>query len=278
MRSSDEHYNNILEKMEKKRGERMMRKKYVMGAVSCLAVVLVAGVVISQTDLFNKQENSDAQYAKDTDLEWAANMDGGDYGDDGADSGEDGAEYWVDNGEDESEYWSEESATDDAGEDVDIADVDIEPGIKYYIPNSDGTYTVKQDWLLVEENGETYREDIPLNSAVIRYLELCRENGYAEGVTLDTVETETVEGTEESNGDGMVSYKVGYATASIYLEGDAIENETLIGLVNSIVESPVIAEAYYRYVKVYLNGEAVSINGECPEQGFEGFDIEVLTY
>ena len=245
----------------------MMRKKYVVGVVSCLAVVLVAGVVISQTDLFNKQEDSDAQYAQDTDLEWAANMDGGDYGDD-----------TVDNGEDGSEYWSEESAIDDVGEDVDIADEDIVPGITYYIPNSDGTYTVKQDWLLVEENGETYREDIPLNSAVIRYLELCGENGYAEGVTLDTVETETVEGTEESDGDGNVSYKVGYATASIYLEGDAIENETLIGLVNSIVESPVIAEAYYRYVKVYLNGEAVSINGESPEQGFEGFDIGFLTY
>ncbi len=272
MRSSDEHYNNILEKMEKKRGERMMRKKYVIGAVSCLAVILVAGVVISQTDLLNKQEDSDAQYAQDTDLEWTMDLDGGDYGDDGADSGEDGAEEAATD-----DYWNEEIATDDAGEDVDIAFEDVEPLMSYYIPNSDGTFALKQDSLLVED-GETYQEGISLNSAVIRYLELCKKNGYAEGVMLDSVETETIEGTEESNGDGLVSYKVGYATASIYLEGDAIENETLIGLVNSIVENTVIADGNYRYVKVYLNGEAVDINGECPEQGFERFDIEVMTY
>lgn len=266
MRSSDEHYENILAKAEERRGERMIKRKRVIGAVSCLAVVLVAGLVVSQLDVFEKGDDSEAQYAQDVDLDWSKDTDGGDYGDDGA---EDGAAYWED----------EEIATDDAGnEGADIAYTDEEQLMLYYIPNGDGTYTQVQESLITEEDGETSEEDITLSDAVIRYFELCKENGFAEDVTLDSVETDTVDGTEKSNGDGTVSYMVGYSTAYIYLEGETSADEVFVGLVNTVNNSTVIADGFYRYVKLYLNGEAVSINGDCPEEGFENFDIEVVVY
>ena len=70
--------------------------------------------------------------------------------------------------------------------------------------------------------------------------------------------------------DGQtVTHTPGIKTLHLYFEGDAVlEDHTLKCLVNTIDSI-----SYVKYIKLYYNGAPVSIEGNCPEEGFINFNV-----
>jgi hypothetical protein len=129
----------------------------------------------------------------------------------------------------------------------------------YHFPLEDGSVLCKEVFFELEEGKlkESWRE------LLAPFFEHCKLGVSVTDWKLST----TGEKTEISEDGKTVTHTPGSKTLTLYFEGTAkMDDHTLKCLVNTIDSI-----SYVEYIKLVYNGEPVSIDGECPEEGFTNF-------
>ncbi len=129
----------------------------------------------------------------------------------------------------------------------------------YYFPLENGEVLCEEVIFKLEEGKltETWKE------LLAPFFEHCALDVSVTDWKLDT----TGEKDEISADGNVITHTVGVQTLTLYFEGTAeLDDHTLKCLVNTIDSI-----SYVHYIKLVYNGTSVSIDGECPEQGFTSF-------
>ena len=144
---------------------------------------------------------------------------------------------------------------------------EITPSIAYptsvsytnHFPLKDGSVLCKEMFFKLEEGKmkETWKE------LLAPFFEHCALDVTVADWKLST----SGEKTEISEDGKTVTHTPGSKTLTLYFEGTAkMDDHTLKCLVNTIDSI-----SYVEYIKLVYNGEPVSIDGECPAEGFTNF-------
>lgn len=134
----------------------------------------------------------------------------------------------------------------------------------YHFPLEDGSVLCKEVFFKLEEGKmkETWKE---LLAPFFKHCEL-------DVSVVDWKLSTSGEKTEVSEDGQFVTHTPGSNTLTLFFEGTAeLDDHTLKCLVNTIDSI-----SYVQYIKLVYNGEPVAIDGECPEQGFTNFKVDIM--
>lgn len=129
----------------------------------------------------------------------------------------------------------------------------------YYYPMKNGECYVADVFIKLTDG----KSDETWTTLLARFFDYCELDVTVTDWRLDKTGEQTV-----VSPDGKtVTHTPGVATINIMMEGtEVLDDHTLKCLVNTIDSI-----SYAQYIKLYYNGEAVSIEGNCPEEGFTNF-------